>query len=187
MKAASRYAALALLVGLLTGPGLATSSAASCAADSGPSDPDVIFIGTMLEERRGYSRLRVKEVWAGPELAEEVWVMSGQEQAAWPLYFVVTVSGSLDAELEVGQEHIIITSENFDIGGCQGDEITMMREPSDRRSPTADGLTGADPPHPTWVGVLGLFAFPAALIAGLRYRKQTRRRRQSADASQPGD
>jgi len=49
--------------------GAPAPAVASCAQDSGPGGSDIVFVGTAQEERRGFTRLAVDEVWLGPDLA----------------------------------------------------------------------------------------------------------------------
>ena len=86
---------------------------ASCAEDAGPQGSPVIFVGTAGEERRGYTRFEVGEVWAGPDLAPEVWVLSGQKQAPWPLSLVTGVSSSADAQFDDGEQYVVGASRSF--------------------------------------------------------------------------
>lgn len=135
----------------------------------------MIFVGTLQEERRGYARLKVAEVWSGPDLADEVWVLSGQAQAPWPFYFLTVVGSSNDVSFVEDQPFVVGASNDFTTGECSVSWLDQAAERADARQPSDNGLTGADPPHPTWLGVIGLGALPAALIAGLLYRRQRRR------------
>ena len=121
---------------------------ASCAADSGPDGSPVIFSGSVTENRRGYTRLAVEQVYAGPDLAPAVWVRSGQRQ---PLLSVVSVANSLDADLLAGQRYVIGATRDFDTGACSVEELDADDQRSDvasgpPRAPRPDGLTGAEPP-----------------------------------------
>ncbi len=91
---------------------------ASCAEGAGPEGSPISFVGLALEERRGYSKFEVTEVWAGPELARNVWVKSGQEQPPWPLYYVSGVASSVDAEFTIGKEYVVGASRGFDTSSC---------------------------------------------------------------------
>lgn len=73
---------------------LAPPAHASCAEGSGPEGAPVVFVGTAEVNRRGYTRLAVVEVWHGPDLAPNVWVLSGQEQPSLPLNLVQVVASS---------------------------------------------------------------------------------------------
>ena len=126
---------------LPTGP-----AAASCAADSGPEGSDVIFVGTVENERRGYTRFAVDEVWAGPDLAPEVWVLTGQEQPPWPLSLFSAVSSSVDADLLEGEPYVIGASRSFSTSACSIGDVETARAPADVRQPVEDGDPGADPP-----------------------------------------
>lgn len=175
MRATRLAATLALLIGLVVSPAFSPSAHASCAEDSGALGSDIVFTGTMMEERRGFARFEVTNVWVGPDLAPEVWVLSGQEQARWPFFFLVGVSSSNDATLEIGEEYVIGASADFYTDDCSIGAGVDER-PTDVRAPSADGLTGADPPLPGWLGIVGLLAFPAALIAIVGYVRRRRRR-----------
>ncbi|WP_167006494.1 hypothetical protein [Mumia sp. ZJ430] len=56
---------------------------AICAVNA-PTRAPVVFVGVAAETERGFTRLAVEEVWKGPDLAPEVWVLSGQEAPPWP-------------------------------------------------------------------------------------------------------
>lgn len=157
---------------------LPAAAAASCADDTGPAGSPVVFVGTAQEERRGFTRFAVEEVWAGPDLAGEVWVQSGQEQPPWPLSLLGEVSSSTDAEFRKGETYVVGASESFVTNACiarplaeplaagpaepahpadPGDPADPAAEPAvdvappEPRLPTAGGSEGADPP----LGVLG--------------------------------
>jgi hypothetical protein len=137
---------------LPTGP-----AAASCAADAGPEGSDVIFVGTVETERRGYTRFAVDEVWAGPDLAPEVWVLTGQEEPPWPLSLFSAVSGSVDADLLEGEQYVIGASSSFATSACSIGDLETARAPADVRQPVEGGDPGADPPigpvgQTLWVG-----------------------------------
>ena len=152
----------------------APAAVASCADDSGPDGSPVIFVGTAESERRGYTRFRVDEVWAGPDLAAEVWVLSGQEQPLWPLSLVSGVSSSIDTEFEDGERYVVGATTSFRTGACSVSGVEGTTKPDDPRSPVADGATGADPPigalgQTLWVGgVLGLIAAADVLRRRIR-------------------
>jgi hypothetical protein len=124
------------------------SATALCAAESGPDGSPVIFTGTVTENRRGYTRLAVEQVYAGPDLAPAVWVRSGQRQ---PLLSVVGVASSVDADLLAGQTYVIGATREFDTSACSVADLDADDQRSDvasgpPRAPRPDGLTGAEPP-----------------------------------------
>ena len=128
---------------------------ASCAEESGPEGEQVVFVGTADTERRGYTRLRVEEVWNGPDLAPRVWVRSGQEQPPFPLSLVTSVSGSGDAELVEGRRYVVGASEQFTTSLCsvtavEGPLRNTPGRPREARAPDVSGLTGVDPPAGPW-------------------------------------
>ncbi|CAN5871000.1 hypothetical protein BH20ACT6_BH20ACT6_20580 [soil metagenome] len=140
------------VVVLLLGQGAAV---ASCAVEPGPAGSPVVVVGTPTESRRGFTRLEVSEVWRGPDLAEQVWVLSGQEQPAWPISLFQGVSSSTDADLQHGTAYIVGASMDFITNDCvvraAGSKAELQKQrPADIRKPTVDGLTGADPPPPAW-------------------------------------
>ena len=121
-------------------------AAASCAQDSGPGGSPVIFVGTAEAERRGYTQFEVDEVWAGPELAPRVWVLSGQEQPPWPLSVLSGVGGSTDAEFVNGKKYVVGASLSFSTSACSVSEAEDSNGANEVRKPSEDGTTGADPP-----------------------------------------
>lgn len=181
-----------LLLGLALAVVAAPPAAASCAADSGPDGSEVIFVGTAIEERRGYSRFEVSEVWAGPDLAEEVWVLSGTEQPPWPLRWFSAVSSSVDASFETGTTYVVGASEEFATSACSIGTVGSETAPFDSRPPTEDGLEGADPPlGPVAEGIIaGGAAFLLvgglwALIWGLLGSRRRARSRRFATLTRP--
>ena len=149
-------------------------AAASCADDSGPDGADVVFVGTMEEERRGFSRFTVDEVRAGPDLAPEVWVRSGQEQPPWPLSLLSAVGSSTDADFVTGQQYVVGASRSFDTSVCRIEEFDGSAAP-DARAPVADGDPGADPPLGPWgqgVVVAAVLALVAGVVVLLRRRRR---------------
>lgn len=151
---------------------------ASCAADSGPEGSPVVFVGTAQEERRGFTRFEVEEVWAGPDLADEVWVLSGQEQPPFPLNMFSAVASSNDAEFLDGERYVVGASADFRTGACSVSEATADLDslrPDDARDPVDGGSTGADPPLGPWaIGAMGVGA--GALVALLVTARRRRRR-----------
>ena len=136
---------------------------ASCAEGSGAAGSPVVFVGTAEEERRGYTRFRVDQVWAGPDLAPEVWVLSGQRQPPWPLGLVSAVGSSSDADFVPGEQYVVGASRSFGTGACSVSDVAGTEAPAEVRGPAEDGTTGADPP----TGPLGLTMGAAALAAGV--------------------
>ena len=151
-RRAHRFLVLAVpaaVCGALTVSG--SAAFASCAEDSGPDGSHVVFVGTLEEERRGYSRLAVQEVWVGPDLAPEVWVLTGQEQPPFPFTLFSGVSSSVDADLRRGERYVVGASEAFSTNACSiadvSDESTLDEQrPPVTREPSEAGSEGADPP-----------------------------------------
>ncbi len=154
---------------------------ASCMADSGPADSDLIFVGTAEENRRGYTRFAVSEVLAGPVLAPDVWVRSGQEQPPWPLSLFSGVSSSGDADFSVGHRYVVGATDEFVTNTCQSEEFQGERQLQPLRTPSAGpanpaGLDGADPP----IGPLGIGLVTSAGLGTLLALGVVLRRRRSA-------
>jgi hypothetical protein len=152
---------------------------ASCAADSGPAGAPVILSGTAVEERRGFTRFQVDEVWAGPDLAPEVWVRSGQRQPPWPFYLFSGVASSVDADFVIGEAYVVGAGASFDTSACSIAIPAEARDlrPPDPRSPEAGGAAGADPPAGawlTWGGPAGVVLLAAAALVGWRRRRISR-------------
>src|SRR4051812_43957741 len=124
----SAWAASGFLVAVVVGG--AAPSYASCAADSGPEGSPVVFVGTADGERRGFTHFAVSEVWAGPDLAPGVWVLSGQRQPRWPLNLFTAVGSSVDADFVDGDVYVVGASRQFQAGACSVEEV-----PSGRTAP----------------------------------------------------
>jgi hypothetical protein len=156
----------------------APAATASCAEGSGPAGSPVVFVGTAGEQRGSYTRFAVSEVWQGPDLAPEVWLLTGQEQPPWPLSLVLGVSSSNDATLTSGERYVVGASEDFATGACSIDEAsteaTAGQRPEEARPPVdAGGAEGADPP----LGAVGKGLVGAAVVATLGAVLVVRRRR----------
>ncbi len=183
MRTLSRGIAATVLVvaPLLAAP---TPAQASCTEGSGPAGSDVVFVGNAQEERRGYTRLVVEEVWHGPDLAPEVWVLSGQQQPPFPISLLQAVGSSVDAELLEGDRYVIGATETFSTNVCTIEELSgptaqAPGRPEGPREPEAEGLEGADPPAGPWeIGLVSAAVVLAA--AGLARWLGSRRRRQPA-------
>lgn len=151
-------------------------AAASCAADSGPDGAPVVFVGIAEQERRGYTRFTVEEVWDGPDLASEVWVLSGEEQATWPLSLFVAVSSSVDADFAPGERYVVGATRAFVTNACRASSIDVDASQPGARQPVEDGSVGADPPlgplgQIMWVaGILGLAVASIGLLRRFRRR-----------------
>lgn len=163
------------------------SAEASCTEDSGPAGSDVVFVGRAEEERRGYTRLVVEEVWHGPDLAPEVWVLSGQEQPPVPFNLLQRVGSSVDADFVDGHRYVVGASDGFQTSACTSEEVVGATEqapgrPGEPRAPQADGLEGADPPAGPWQ--IGLVSAGVVLAAGGLMRWLRRRRRKPLAAVQ---
>jgi len=170
-------AAVAGVAGVAMVP--AAPATASCAEESGPAGSPVIFVGTAEVERRGYTQFEVDEVWAGPDLAPQVWVLSGQQQPPWPLSLFSAVGSSIDAEFVDGEQYVVGASRSFSTSACSVSEAVDTKAPGGVREPTEDGATGADPPigpveQVVWVA--GTVAALAAVTRLLRRRRTGARR-----------
>ena len=165
--------ALVLPLALLGTP---APSYASCAVGSGPEGSPVVFVGTAQEERRGYTRFEVEEVWAGPDLADEVWVLSGQEQPPFPLNMFSAVGSSADAEFVDGERYVVGATRQFGTNACSVAEAVDLdaQRPAGARSPVDGGSTGADPPIGPWT--IGLTGVGAGVLGALLVTVRRRRR-----------
>jgi len=175
MRRLLRVAATSFLLAVVLGVPGAPAALASCAGGSGPSGSPVIFAGSAQEERRGFTRFSINEVWAGPALAPEVWVQSGQEQARWPFSMFMGVESSTDADFIMGESYVVGASAGFVASVCSVEELSPSspNRPEQPRAPVADGAEGADPPiGPVGQGlwIAGVLTTIAATIALLRRR-----------------
>ena len=153
---------------------------ASCAEDSGPHGSEVVFVGVAEEERRGYTRLVVLEVWDGPDLASRVWVRTGQEQPPFPLNLMTGVGSSVDADLAEGRPYAVGADSDFVTNVCRIRELprpvsSAPGRPDGARKPSLHGLGGADPPAgPGQIGIVSaLVVFATArLVHFVRSRRR---------------
>lgn len=149
-------------------------AAASCADDLGPSGSPVIFVGDADQQRAEYSRFQVVEVWAGPELAPEVWVLSGQERPPWPLSLLEAGGSSSDAEFVDGHHYLVGASDGFGTGACTVREATADTHRRGAREPVEGGATGADPPMAPALRTVGVVGVVVGLIGAVRLWRRRR-------------
>lgn len=172
-----RATATAVLAVVAVGVAPAARSYASCAEDSGPAGSPVIFVGSVEEQRAGFTLFSVSEVLTGPDLAPEIWVQSGQKQPAWPVNLVLGVGSSGDAELLAGHRYVVGASNSFRTGACSVSEAPSVsgaaqsgNRPLPGRAPVPTGAEGADPPlgpvgQGLWIaGFLALLSSGFALL-----------------------
>lgn len=162
----------------------AAPSYASCAEDSGPAGSPVIFVGSVEQQRGGFTQLSVSQVLTGPDLAPEVWVQSGQEQPPWPASLLLAVGSSGDAELLPGHRYVVGASDSFRTDVCSVSESSSASDPAalgDRpataRAPVPNGAEGADPPlGPVGQGLLtaGFLAVLGSAVVLLRRHRARR-------------
>ncbi|MGN0065412.1 MAG: hypothetical protein ACI379_14335 [Nocardioides sp.] len=177
--AVSRTTALAgatALTGALLAGGLLTVTGTAAHADcAGPFDGtgDHVFSGIAEKNDGPYTRFSVQRVWEGDDLAADVWVLAGQEQAPWPLSLLVGVSSSVDAEFEVGQQYVVGTTEEFATNVCQVATLDELSVPEDARQPVAGGEKGAELP----MGPLGRTVLVVGVVGGLVLLFRALRRR----------
>lgn len=169
-----RLAAAVVLVGGLLPM---QPAAASCAEGSGPDGSPVIFVGTAGSERRGYTSFEVDEVRAGPDLAPEVWVQSGQQQPPWPLSWLSAVGSSGDADFIDGERYVVGASRSFVTDVCSITEADARTHSTSAREPVEDGVKGADPP----IGPLGQTLWVAGALALIAATVGLRRRRRPTE------
>lgn len=121
----------------------AAPATASCAAVD-PAGSPVVFVGTALQERNGFTRLAVDEVWAGPDLASRAWVRTGQQQLDPDL----VVMGSNDAHLEPGERYVVGATSHFSAAGCSIVPVDEATRPAVVRHPVVGGSSGVVPVDP---------------------------------------
>jgi hypothetical protein len=176
-----RAAAVVIFAGVAVAVTMALPSRASCGSDNGPQGSSIIFAGSAQEDRRGYTRFSVTEVWTGPDLAPEVWVRSGQEQPPWPFGLLQGVSSSGDVQFPVGAPYIVGATHDFRTDACSVEPAGPASDdlrPQQVRSPVADGRTGIDPP--VGAGEAALRFGTLAVVAGLAVMLYGKRRRRAS-------
>ncbi|GGD11403.1 hypothetical protein [Nocardioides daphniae] len=175
LRLPAALAALALLPALALAA--AAPASASCAeAESPPESRPIIFSGTAVENRTGYTRFEVDRVWAGPDLADEVWVQGGQDQAWWPLNLVQQVESSVDTDFVVGEEYVVGAGDDFSTNLCSVTEAAGHEPPADARTPVDDGARGADVPLSPLAQTAVAGGVVAALVTGVMLLLRWRRR-----------
>lgn len=167
---------------------------ASCTEDSGPAGSPVQFLGVAEEERRGFTRFMVVEVWEGPDLAPEVWVQSGQKQSPWPFSAVTSVGSSVDADFRDGATYLVGATDDFTTNECTITETSaggedLADQPDKTRAPVTDGTQGADPPigplaRTMWVA--GVLVVLGSVIALVRRSRRTRDQQPAARGAHEG-
>lgn len=154
-------------LGALTVVGLGgwtTPAGAACGAGASPYDAATVFVGKVLENRRGYTRFEVMAVAKGPDLAKEVWVLTGTPQGLAQVVLGGDASGTDDARLDEQQTYLVGTDAGFVADACstQADPSGKVVSATPPRGPVASGSTGLEPPlsagsvYLTGAGVLGV-------------------------------
>ncbi|MDQ3342333.1 MAG: hypothetical protein M3524_01975 [Actinomycetota bacterium] len=173
-----RLAVVGFLVACLALGGGETARA-SCA---GPfkafaRDADQVFVGTVSAQRRGYTQFMVEQVWRGPDLAPQVWLLSGTPQAPWPISLVLRTASSADADLVAGRRYVVATEggDRFHTNACIVHEATprliAALAPENTRGPVSSGLTGLRAPLSNLVvSLAGLVGVAGLFVLGMRRR-----------------
>ncbi len=156
---------------------------ASCAGPfkSFARDANQVFLGTVTEERRGYTQFMVQQVWRGPDLAPQVWLLSGTPQAPWPLSLALITASSTDADLVVGRRYVVATEggDPFHTNACIVQEasprLIAALAPENPREPVSSGAAGVRAPLSSLLLNAGLVVIVGLCVQGLR-RVAARRR-----------
>lgn len=168
MKALVRVLAIGLVASMAVLVG--GSATASCAEDYGPKDSPIIFVGTPTEFAGGYSLVTVEEIWRGPDLPSQVWLLTGQKHA--------DVASSTDAHLDRGTSYVIGASKDLTTNACSIAELSDTERvgdlrPENPRQPVSDGANESEPVIPLWTVVLAAGAAGAGILAiVLRLRRR---------------
>lgn len=180
-------AALAVPFLLLASVAAASPASADCAmVEFPPAGSPVIFSGTVVEERGTYARFEVDHVWEGPDLADEVWVQGGTEQATWPFSLWGQSMSSIDAEFEVGEAYVVGASDDFTTTTCSVTPADGVSLPNDVRAPTGDGAQGADVPlSPVAQSLLAATVTAALVVLVVVGRRRRHRRRRDRSGAAP--
>ncbi len=127
------------------------------------------------------------EVWAGPSLAPDVWMQSGQEQPTWPLSLFEGVGSSSDADFDPGGRYLVGATRDFETNVCTVEKVARRTDlaprPDGVSAPSEGGLQGADPP----LGPVGQgqWLASAAAVLGAVLLVRVRRRRTHLDQPEP--
>lgn len=182
--------AVAVLVSLGIVAGAPGAAHADCAQPTAQYLRDLtmtgersVFVGTVEQGGDQHlARLRVEEVWSGPDLVEVVWVRTGMPQPPWPLSEVAPRRSSVDADLVLGERYLVATHGNGATDLCSSmlaDAEVLEAAPPDAQPPTPDG-SGVHRPG-LFDSALGTTLLAALLgVAGLVVwtRRETRARRE---------
>jgi len=156
---------------------LPAPAVASCAADADVTRAAVVFVGTAQETSNGHTRFAVGEVWAGPDLAPQVWVRTGQEQPGWPEGLFTSVSMSTDASPEDGERYLVGASAGLSSDGCSmTSSIEQVPRPAAVREPAEEGLQGSGPPRTAWETTAGGAVVVAVAATGVVLVRRRRAR-----------
>lgn len=171
---ALRPVAIAVLVALAVIVGAPRVARADCAQPTAEYLRDLtttgersVFVGTV--EPGGDEqlvRLRVEQVWSGPDLVEVVWVRTGMPQPPWPLSEVTATWSSVDADLVLGERYLVATDGDGATDLCSSmpvDDEVLAAAPPDARPPTPEG-SGVHQPG-LFDSALGTTLLAALLLA----------------------
>ena len=132
---------------VLLSAGPAAASCALVSAEEWVASGEPLLLGRTMEERNGFIKVAVDEVWSGPDLAPEVWLRAGSQSSTSS-----TGGTTADYGLTVGRDYLISYSADYRASLCSAVEveadITAARPPQ-ARPPTEGAATGARPtPEP---------------------------------------
>ena len=160
--------------------GAASASCAEVPVEQWATSAGRLLVGRAVEETNGFTRVAVREVWSGPDLAPQVWFDTGEQHTE-----VLTRVGSGDYGLEVGTDYLISYDDDYRTSICSArpvdDDVTSSR-PQEVRQPVEGAATGARPtrdPRSTILISGAVTLAGATLVTSGRRRLVRRRQRRS--------
>ncbi|MDP9443512.1 MAG: hypothetical protein M3P83_03790 [Actinomycetota bacterium] len=162
---------------LVAGGATAHASCAAAPIDNLTSSQQPVFVGTAVAQRGGFTRFTVHEVWRGPDLADSVWVQTGQRQAPWPLSLFVGVGSSTDANVRTGASYLVGTYGGFRTDACLMVSLDDVSDaaglrPGPVRAPVPAGRSGAEPPPDPWVLTSAALLLAVGGVGALVWRRR---------------
>lgn len=126
------------------------------------------FVGTVSTRRSTHVQLDVEEVWQGPDLAPQVWVVDGGGDGG----------EEVGVDWVAGERFLVLADEAFETNDCIAMRTSDVAgpdalAPATVRAPRDDGAQGAVPPDRSRVaGAIAAATCAVVLLTVARWRRR---------------